>query len=117
MKTFFWAIGEARIASPKRVASQGEATILALPLKASLALLHGVLLVSEAEIASLLVLSGASILTSRLRSLALSALVLSPAVSLALLNSADDISGDAVASLLAQSALALASHDRRGLAL
>ena len=39
------------------------------------------------------------------------------AVSLALPNSADDVSGAAVASLLAQSALALASRDRRGLAL
>ena len=37
--------------------------------------LRTVLLVSEAEIASLLALSGASFLTSRLRSLALSALV------------------------------------------
>ena len=90
MKTFFWAIGEARIASPERVTSQGEATILALPLKASLGLLRGVLPVSEAEIASLLALSSASFLTLRLRFLALSALVLSPATSLALPNSADD---------------------------
>ena len=100
------------IASPKRVASQSEATILALPLKASLALLRGVLPVSED-----LALSGASFFTSRLRSLALSALILSLATSLALPNSVDDVSGDAVASLLAQSALVLASHDRRGLAL
>ena len=77
MKTFFWAIGEARIASPERVVSQGEAAVLALPLKASLALLLGVLPMSEAEIALLLALSGASFLTSRLRFLALNALVLS----------------------------------------
>jgi len=115
VKTFFWAIGEARIASPKRVVSQGEATVLALHLKASFALLHGVLPASEAEIASRLALSGASFLTSRLRSLALSALVLSPAASLALPNSADDVSRAAIASLLAQSALALASRDRCGL--
>jgi len=73
VKTFFWAIGEARIASLERVASQGEATVLALPLKASLALLSRVLPVSEAEIVSLLALSGASFLTLRLRSLALRA--------------------------------------------
>ena len=48
LEDFLWAIGEDRIASPERVASQGEATILALPLKASLALLRGVLPVSEA---------------------------------------------------------------------
>ena len=72
---------------------------------------------SDAEIASLLVLSGASFLTSRLRFLAFSALVLSLAASLALPNSADNVSGAAVASLLAQSALVLASRDRRGLAL
>ena len=66
---------------PERVASQGESTFLALPLKASLALLHRVLPVSEVEIAPLLALSGASFLTSRLRSLALSALVLSLAAS------------------------------------
>ena len=117
LKTFFWAIGEARIASPERVALQGETTVLALPLKASLALLRGVLPVSEAETALLLALSGASFLTSRLSSLALSALILSLAVSLALPNSADDVSGAAVASLLAQRALALASRDRRGLTL
>ena len=86
MKAFFWAICEARIASAKRVASQGEATVLTLPLKASLALWRGVLPLSKAEIASLLALSGASFLTSRLRSLALSALVLSLVASLALPN-------------------------------
>jgi len=84
VKTFFSAIGEVRIASPERVASQGEATVLALPLKASLALLHEVFPVSEVEIASLLALSGASFLTSWLRSLAFSALVLSLAASLVL---------------------------------
>ena len=72
---------------------------------------------SEAEIASLLALSGASFLTLRLRSLALSALVLLLAASLALPSSTDDVCRAAVASLLAQSALALASRDRRGLAL
>jgi len=112
VKTFFWAIGEARITSPERVVSQGEATVLVLPLKTSLALLRRVLPLSEAEIASLLALSGASFLISRLRSLALSTLVLSLAASLALPNNADDVSGATIASLLAQSALALASHDR-----
>jgi len=56
-------IGEARIVLPERVASpvlpervasQGEATVLTLPLKVSLALLCRVLPVSETEIASLL---------------------------------------------------------------
>ena len=117
MKTFFWVIGEVRIASPERAASQGEATVLALPLKASLALLRGVLPMSEAVSASLLALSSSSFLTSRLRFLALSALVLSLAASLTLPNSADDVSGAVVASLLAQSALALTSRDRRSLAL
>jgi len=42
-------------------------------------------------------------------------LVLLLAASLALPNSVDDISGAAVASLLAQSAIALASRDKRGL--
>ena len=70
------AAGEARIASPEKVASQGEATILAPPLKASLALYSRVLSLSEAEIASLLSYSGALSLPSQLRSLALSALVL-----------------------------------------
>ena len=96
------AVGEARIASPEEIALQGEATILALPLKASLALLRRAPPLSEAKIALLL---------------ALSALVLLLAASLALPNSADDVNGAAVASLLAQSALALASRDRRGLAL
>jgi len=59
-KAFSLAISEARIVSPKRVASQSEATILALPLKVRLALLRRVLPLSEAEIASLLALSGAS---------------------------------------------------------
>jgi len=65
-------IGEDRIVLPERVASQGDHTVLALPLKVSLALLRRVL----HDSASLLALSGASFLTSRLRSLALSALVL-----------------------------------------
>ena len=55
-------IGEAKIVSPERVASQGKATILALPLKVRLALLRRVLPVSEVEIAPLLALSGASFL-------------------------------------------------------
>ena len=69
-------IGEVRIVSPERVASQGESTFLALPLKAGLVLLRRVLPVIETEIASLLALNGASFLTSRLRFLTLSALVL-----------------------------------------
>ena len=44
-------------------------------------------------------------------------MVLPQAAVLALPNSADDISGVVVASLFAQSALALASWDRKGLAL
>ena len=77
-KSFFLAIGEVRIVSPERVASQDEATVLALPLKARLARLRRVLPVSETKIASLLALNGASFLTTRLRSLALIALVLAP---------------------------------------
>ena len=65
------AIGEARIASPEKIASQGEATILILPLKASLVLLCRAFLSSLAKIASLLAPSGALSLASRQRSLAL----------------------------------------------
>jgi len=79
--------------------------------------LSRVLPVGEAEIVSLLALSDASFLTSRLRSLALMVLVLLLVASLALPNSADDVSGAAVALLLAQSALALASRDMWGLVL
>jgi len=115
LKTFFWAIGEARIDFPERVASQGEATVLALPLKASLALLHRVLLVSKVEIASLLALNDASILTSRIRSLALGALVLISRLRTFLALSTVSGSDAESAILLAhRSALALASHDRRG---
>jgi len=100
---------------PERVASQGEATVLSLPLKASLALLCRVLPISEAEIASLLALSGASFLTSRLRSLALSALVLVSWLRTFLALSAVSGSDVESAMLLAhRSALALASRDRRG---
>jgi len=70
-KAFFLAIGEARIVSPERVASQGEATVFALPLKASVALLRIAFSLSEAEIASLLALSSASSLALQLKSLAL----------------------------------------------
>ena len=90
---------------------------------------------SEAKITSLLAPSGALSLASRQRSLALSAinesdtklamllahrgaLVLSSRVaSLALPSSIVDASEAAVTSLLAQSVLALASQDRRGLVL
>jgi len=57
-KAFFLAIGEAKIASLERVASQGEVAVLALPLKASLALLCRAPPLREAKIASLLALSG-----------------------------------------------------------
>jgi len=73
---FFLVIGEARIAFRERVASQGEAAVLALLLKASLPLLCRAPLLREAELVSLLALSGALFLTSRLRFLALSALIL-----------------------------------------
>jgi len=82
------------------VASQVEATILALPLKASLALLCRALFFSEATIASLLALSIILSLASRLRSLAVGA---------------DSESDAELATLLVnKGALALASHDRRG---
>ena len=115
------AIDEARIVSSERVASQGEDTILALPLKASLALplkaslalLRRVLPVSEPEIAALLALNGASFLTSRLRFLAFSALVLVSRLRTFLALSAVSGSDVEAAMLLAhRSALALASHDR-----
>jgi len=108
-------IGKVRIVSPERVASQGESTFLALPLKASFALLRRVLPVSEAEIASLLALNGASFLTSWLRYLTLSAFVLASRLRTFLAPS--DISGSDAesATLLAhRSALALASRDKRG---
>ena len=72
----FLAVSEARIASPERITSQGEATLLALHLKVSLALLCIAPPLSEAKIASLLALNGASFLASWLRSLELSTLVL-----------------------------------------
>ena len=68
MKVTFLAVGEAGIASPEELASQGEAIVLALPLKASL---RRALSLKETEIASLLAPSGASFLASRLRSLVL----------------------------------------------
>jgi len=102
-------IGEVRIVSPERVALQREVTILALPLKASLALLRRVLPISEAEIASLLVLSGALFLTSRLRSLTLSALVLASRLRTFLALSSISGSDAELATLLAYiGALALA---------
>jgi len=106
----FLAVSEARIASPKKVASQGEATVLALPLKASLALHNRVFSLSEIVIASLLALSGASFLAPRLRLLALnSALVLT------LRLRTDSGSKATLATLLAhRGALGLASRDRRG---
>jgi len=53
LKAFILVIGEARIALPERVASQGEATVLALPLEARLALLRRALPLSEAISAEL----------------------------------------------------------------
>jgi len=73
----FLVIGEARIVSPEEVASQGETTVLTLPLKVSLALHNKVISLSEDVRASLLVHIGTSFLASWLRLLALnSALVL-----------------------------------------
>jgi len=76
LTSFFSAIDEAKIASLEKVASQDEATILTLPLKASLVLLCRAPPLSEAKIVLLLALSGALSLTSTLRSLALGALPL-----------------------------------------
>jgi len=106
----FLAVGEARIASPEEVALQGEATVLTLSLKASLALHNRVLSLSEVVIASLLAISGASFLASRLRLLALNS-----ALILALRLRTASGSEAALATLLAhRGALALISHDRRG---
>jgi len=88
------AIGEVRIVSHERVASQGEATVLALPLEASLALLCIVLLLSENKIASLLSLSGALFLASRLRSLALNTLVLTSRLRTLALGAASESDAD-----------------------
>ena len=103
------------IVLPERVASQDESTFLALPLKASLALLGRVLPVSEAEIASLLALNGTSFLTSQLISLALSALVLASRLrtflALSIISGSD---AESAMPLAHRSALALASRDRRG---
>ena len=126
MKAFFFVIGEARIASPERVASPCEATVLALPLEVSLALLRNVFPSREVKIASLLAPNGALFLTLWQIFLALGvvsrsdaesaillarkgALVLaSRAAGLVLPSSIVDASEAAVASLLAQSTLALA---------
>jgi len=111
----FLDVGEARIASPERVASQGKPTILALPLKVSLALLRRALSLSEAEIASLLALSGASFLASQLRFLAFSAIVLASWLKTFLAFSVVSESDAESATLLAyRGVLALASHDKRG---
>ena len=64
-KAFCLAMGEASIASPERVASQGKVTIFVFPLKASLALQRRSLPLSKAKIASLLAPSGALSLASR----------------------------------------------------
>jgi len=72
---------------------------------ASLALPNSDLDLSEVIVASLSAPSGTLVLASRLRA------------ALALLNSADGVTGPVIASLLAQSPLALALGDRRGLTL
>ena len=108
----FLAVGKARIALPEEVAPH---TVLAVPLKASLALHSRVPSLSETEIASLLALSGASLLASQLRSLALSALILALRLRTFLALGAGSGSEAALATLSAhRGALALASHDRRG---
>jgi len=130
LKAFFLAISGARIASPGRVASQGEATALVLPLEAKLTLLCKAFPSSEVRIGLLLALNGTLFLASRQIFLTLDAvsgsdaaplLACKGALMLALRaagivipSSVVDASEAAVASLLAQSALALASHDRRG---
>ena len=81
LKAFLLVIGKAKIALPKRVASQGEATILVLPLEVNLALLHRALSSSEAKIASLLAPNGVLSLASRQISLALGAVNESNAIS------------------------------------
>ena len=75
---------------------------MVLPLAVTLALPNSALDLSEAIVSAP---NGALALASRLRA------------TLALLNSADGVSGATVASLVAQSASALASRDRLGLAL
>jgi len=112
-KAFFLAIDEAKIAFHERVASQDEAAILALPLKASLALLCRAPPLSGAEITSLLTLSGALFLTSRLRSLALGALVLASRLKTLSLGDGSESNVESATLLAYKGALALASRDRR----
>ena len=108
------AVSEARIASPEELASRGEATILALPVKVSLALHSSALALSEAGVASLLAPNGASMLTSWQRILAISsALVLTLRLRNVLALSAGSGSGATIASLSAhRGALGLASQNR-----
>ena len=108
------AIREASLAFPERVASQGEAAILALLLKASLALLCGAPLLSDAKLASVLVLSGASFLTSWLRFLALSALVLASRLKTLALGAGRENDAESATLLAHKGVLALALRDRRG---
>ena len=69
---------------------------------------------SKAEIALLLALNGASFLTSRLRFLALSALVLTSRVKTLALGAGSECDAESATLLAHKDALALASHDRRG---
>jgi len=113
LEDFLFGYSKARIASPKRVASQGEASFLALPLKTSLALLCRASPLSEAEIASLLALSGASFLTSWLRSLAQCLSSASRLKTLAL-GAGSESDAESTMLLAQEGTLALASRDRQG---
>ena len=104
------AIGEARIASPERVASQGEATILALPFKESLALICKAFSSSEFKIIALLAPSGALSFDSRLRSLAFNALVLALQIRTLALGVVSENDPESVTLLAHRGALVLASR-------
>ena len=132
LRAFFLVIGEAKITSPERVASQGEATALVLPLEANFAWPCKAFSSSEVRIASLLALGDALSLASRQKFLTLGAVngsesesamllarigafvLASHVAGLVLPSSVVDASEATLASLLARSALALTSRDRRG---
>ena len=72
----FLAVGEAKIALPEELASRSEAIALVLPVEVKYSLHSNALALREVGAASLWASSDASLLTSRLRTLAHSVLVL-----------------------------------------
>ena len=107
------AIGEARIASPERVTSQGEATVLVLPLEVNLALLCRAFSSSEDKIASLLA-SGGTLSLAHSRVLSTWCFVTSFAAEITSIKCCYERDAESATRLVPKSVLALASRDRRG---